>query len=321
MVGPRGHRSPGQADAACSFAEMPLLRRRPDLSVVVVCYDMQRELPRTLRSLSGRYQRGVKDVDYEIVVVDNGSPEPVRQSDVAGIDPRIRVHRVEDAHPSPAAAANHGVADTTGRTIALILDGARMVTPGTLSAGLRAGRTHPRAVVTPMAWHLGPAHQSVSVLDGYSKPVEDELLDGIDWPADGYRLFEVSALAGANRGGFFGPINESCCLMLPRNLWVESGGLDERFDEPGGGLVSLDLFARLVGLPDTELVVLLGEGSFHQLHGGASTSPGAKHAAWAEHYKKLRGRPYRRPEVSPTYFGSMPDPARQWVLPAGAQRT
>lgn len=296
---------------------MPLLRRRPDLSVVVVSYDMQRELPRTLRSLSSSYQHGLDGIDYDILVVDNGSPVPVDEREVARIDPRIRVHRIDPAPPSPALAANRGISLTRGRAVCLILDGARMVTPGTLAAGLRAMATHRRPVVTPMAWHLGPAHQSVSVNEGYDQAAEDALLRTIDWPTDGYQLFAVAALAKANADGFFGAINESCCLMLPRALWEEAGGLDERFDQPGGGLVALDLFDRVVALPDTDLVVLLGEGSFHQLHGGASTSPKAPRSAWHAHYKKLRGHPYTWPTVRPTYFGTMPEPARKWIAPAG----
>ena len=45
------------------------------LSIIVATYRMQREAPRTIRSLLPPLQRCVDDVDYEIVVVDNGSPE------------------------------------------------------------------------------------------------------------------------------------------------------------------------------------------------------------------------------------------------------
>ena len=48
---------------------------RVDVSIVVVVWDMARELPRTLATLAADSQHG--DVDYEVIVVDNGSPVPV----------------------------------------------------------------------------------------------------------------------------------------------------------------------------------------------------------------------------------------------------
>ena len=54
-----------------------MARKTPDLSVVVIGYRMERELPRTLRSLSPAMQRGIKAEQYEIILIDNGSPEPM----------------------------------------------------------------------------------------------------------------------------------------------------------------------------------------------------------------------------------------------------
>ena len=34
----------------------------------------------------------------------------------------------------------------------------------------------------------------------------------------------------------------------------------------------MDTYARACALPDSELVMLLGEGTFHQIHGGVMTS-------------------------------------------------
>lgn len=290
-------------------------RRRPDLSIIVIAYDMAREIPRTLQSLSRAYQRDIEDLNYEVLVVDNGSPQPLDEHAVTSIDPSFRLHRIEHASPSPAQATNLGVSMTSGRTVCLIMDGARMVTPGMLAAGMRGLTMSPRAIATPMAWHLGPEHQSVSLTKGYGPEQENALLTEIAWPSNGYRLFEISVLAGANLGGFFGPINESCCLFLPRALWEEVDGADEAFDLPGGGYVTLDLFARLVGLPATQLVVLLGEGSFHQVHGGVSTSPGDPGTAWRAQYKDLRGIAYRKPVVTPLYVGGMPEACRRWLQP------
>ena len=53
------------------------LFRRPKLSVIVIIYDMAREAPRTLQSFAVPYQTGIAPEDYEVIVVDNGSPTPL----------------------------------------------------------------------------------------------------------------------------------------------------------------------------------------------------------------------------------------------------
>ena len=87
---------------------------------MVVAYDMARELPRTLRTLSPGHQRGLAADDYEVVVVDNGSPQPVDPSLVAGFGGRLRVERLDPAPPSPARAANHGLGLAGGDLVGLI---------------------------------------------------------------------------------------------------------------------------------------------------------------------------------------------------------
>ena len=78
----------------------------PSLSVVVVAYDMARELPRTLQSLSVPYQRSIADAEYEVIVVDNGSPEPVDPSALDRVAGHLRYARVDPAPPAPGRAAN-----------------------------------------------------------------------------------------------------------------------------------------------------------------------------------------------------------------------
>lgn len=53
--------------------EPPRMKKNPQVSVVVVVHNMQREAERTLYSLSAEYQRDIDPEDYEIIVVDNGS--------------------------------------------------------------------------------------------------------------------------------------------------------------------------------------------------------------------------------------------------------
>src|SRR4051794_30269184 len=121
-----------------------------ELSVVVVAYAMGRELPRTLESLLPPYQADVA-ASYEIVVVDNGSPQPVAAPASASPSVDLTVVRIDDAHASPARAANLGIARAGGSVIALIVDGARMASPGLLRTALSAIGLHRRAIVTAPA--------------------------------------------------------------------------------------------------------------------------------------------------------------------------
>jgi hypothetical protein len=48
------------------------------LSIIVVAYNMTREIPRTLQSLGKHYQLGCDQLDYEVLVIDNGSARPLK---------------------------------------------------------------------------------------------------------------------------------------------------------------------------------------------------------------------------------------------------
>jgi hypothetical protein len=286
-------------------------RPRPTLSVVVVAYDMARELPRTLRSLSPAHQRGIEACDYEVIVVDNGSPTPVDPSLADGFGGRLRLEWLDPAPPSPARAANHGIELADGDLVGLVVDGARLASPGLLGGALRATSLAPRPVITAAALHLGDVPHMRAAEVGYDQAVEDELLAGSGWEEDGYRLFSISTLAGSSGRGLFGPMGESSSLFLHREAWEALGGLDERFALPGGGLVNHDLFRRACALPDAELIVLLGEATFHQHHGGAATS---RRFTWDEmhaDYESITGTGHQPPDNEPLYMGHV-DPE---VLP------
>ena len=100
---------------------------------------------------------------------------------------------------------------------------------------------------------------------------------------------------------------------MNRSQWSALGGADERFDLAGGGLLNLDLFRRAIELPGAELVTLLGEGTFHQLHGGVATNSSVDSlqknwTLWAKQYELIRGRPYTVPKVATPriYLGTFP---------------
>jgi hypothetical protein len=290
-------------------------KRNPAVSVVLVVYNMAREAPRTLYSLSANYQRNIHPDDYEVIVVDNGSNPPLQAKAMAGLAGNFRLVRIDDAAPSPAAAVNRGLAEARGDVVGVMIDGARIVTPGLLHFARHGASLYDKAVVATLGWYLGYDFQGFAIQGGYDQAREDALLESINWPNDGYRLFEISTLDSSSMDGWFQPISESNALFIRREWWELLGGLDERFDAPGGGLVNLDTFRRVIEWPGAELVIPLGEGAFHQLHGGTSTNALPENQVvefngWLTKYSSIRGRSYDipRPTHPPTFIGILPRP-------------
>ncbi len=288
------------------------------VSVIVISYNMAREVPRTVTSFLPPYQQGLSNSDIEIIVLDNGSPNPIPSVIVDSWPENVRYVSVENAHPSPARALNLGVGMASSDIVCPVIDGARMASPGLLHWGLQAIQSRPRAFATTAGFHLGEKLQQIAVEEGYCQDVEDKLIESIDWPTHGYRLFEICALAGSSKYGWFGFLNESNAPILPKALYDEVGGYDEAFDLPGGGLVNLDFLNRVLELQDTEYFSVLGEGTFHQFHHGVTTSrrvikPESDGiTTWAKYtaqYERIRGKPYRPVKRQPILFGKFPSKA------------
>lgn len=285
------------------------------LTVIVVAYDMAREIPRTLQGLARDYQHGAADLDYEVLLVDNGSPEPLDASTWAHVDVPVRLIRIDDAAPSPAPAVNAGLVEARGDVVCMMIDGAHILTPGIFRLALGAFRAFGNAVVATRYFYLGLEEQTVSVTKGYNQQVEDELLERINWPQDGYRLYEVGTAlkSTATLISWLNKIFESNCLFMRRALFNELGGLDERFDLPGGGFVNLDIFKRAVEAPGVTPVQLVGEGCFHQLHGGTTTNSSGKKrdqrlALYRKQYREICGHENIMPERDFIFMGHMPTP-------------
>ncbi|NLV55046.1 MAG: glycosyltransferase [Acidimicrobiales bacterium] len=287
-----------------------------DLTVVVVFYDMKREAARTLHSLSRAYQEKLGDLTYEVIAVDNGSSPGQRLTadDVAAFGPEFRLLDLsEEAEPSPVLALNRGIAEGRGENFALMIDGAHVLTPGVLRFGMAGLDTYSPAIVATQQWYTGPGQQGDAMDDGYDQAYEDRLFEGIDWPAAGYRLFEIGHFIG-DRDWLDG-VWESNCMFVPRSLLEQSGCFDESFSMAGGGYANLELYERLGSSADVTVVTILGEGSFHQVHGGTTTNQPdaverrARVHGYSRHYAELRGRPFRGPGKPMHYVGSIGSPA------------
>ena len=283
----------------------------PSITVVMVVYDMAREAPRTLFSLSREYQRDTEGIDYEVIVVDNGSPRPLGERAVRAFGEGFRYVYIPDASASPARAINEGAALARGSILGVMIDGARMLSPGVIRYAASAFQAFSQPVVNTLAFELGSERQPLAMRRGYDATAEDALLAGIDWERDGYRLFEVAVLSSSSSHGLFRPIAESNCVFLRKSLFEAIGGMSEEFDLPGGGFVNLDFYERANTAPAVTPVLLLGEATFHQVHGGVSTAAAspelkAKIGSWRAHYEEVRGRPFVVPEVHYEYIGHVP---------------
>ena len=253
---------------------------------------MARELPRTLRSLSPKHQLEIAADDYEVIVVDNGSPAPVDPT-LVEFGGHLRLERIDPAPPSPVRAANLGLGAGARRLVGLVIDGARMASPGLLAGARRARHLAERPVITAPAFHLGSvtahARRRGRLRPGGRGRAARRLGLG------GRRL---PALRGQHAGRVVGSgsVRSDGREQQPvhrRAIWDELGGLDERFALPAGGLANHDLYRRACSLDGVELIVLLGEGTFHQYHGGAATS---RRFTWDEmhaDYQAIRNEPHR----------------------------
>lgn len=244
----------------------------PRLSILVVIFRIPRQADNTLYSLSIAHQRHVTEDDYEIIVVENASDQIYGEERARSHGENVRYFLRDEPGVSPVPAVNFGFEQARGKLVGLMIDGAHMVTPGVVEQVLLASRVHPSPIIAVPAHHLGQAEHHLNRTAGYDEKVEEELLARSGWKQDGYALFDMAVWSGANYSGYFSPAMESNCLVCTREAFEAIGRADTRFRTPGGGLVNQDIFARLCRLPGTRMVVLGGEGSFHQFHGGVSTT-------------------------------------------------
>ncbi len=292
------------------------------LSVILVVFNMRREAPRTLFTLSSTYQ-GMEPSLYEVIVVENGSTDPLLAEEVERIGSNFRYINFDAKTPSPAAAINEAVRASNGLSVGILIDGARMLSPRLLHYALIALNSYNRPLISSLGCHLGYKPQQESVLDGYNQEVEDDLLSNINWESDGYRLFEISSLAGSSKYGIYAPLAESNAVFMPRQMFDELAGYDERFISPGGGLVNLDFYQRAQSLNDVNLVTLLGEATFHQFHGGVTTQPQDNWTFMAEEYQLIREKEfeaYPTPLIRTDYVGQIRESFLPWLDRAVSER-
>ena len=147
----------------------------PAVSFIVILYNMPKQAEKTLYSLTAEYQQGVEESDYEVIVVENESANNLDRQFVANLPDNFSYHLRAEREPTPVHAINHGAGISRGRYLCVMIDGARMVTPGVVRNILRGHRLHDRAVVTVPGYHIGEQLQQEAVDAGYGVE-EDQAL-------------------------------------------------------------------------------------------------------------------------------------------------
>lgn len=242
-----------------------------ELSVIVNFYNMAMEADRTLTSISRVFQRDVEGIAYEVLCVDNGSEPPLTEQQVARHGPEFRLVRPSRQHPSPVFALNEAAGMAQGRYLAVMIDGAHLLSPGVIAEALAALREEKRAMVAVRHWFIGGDQWWLSAI-GFRREQQETPFARIGWPNCGYDIFKIASPIHDNPHDWFENMAESNCLILSKQDFEALGGYAEAFDTPGGGLANPDLFTRAVALPGITVIGLVGEATFHQFHQGTTTN-------------------------------------------------
>jgi glycosyltransferase involved in cell wall biosynthesis len=275
-----------------------------ELSIVVICYNMQREILRTIASVLPPYQQGIKSENLEIIVIDNGSD---KTPDLGIYKDKVKFISYNSTNHSPVNAINHGIKIAAAEIIGVFIDGARMATPGMCRNVLNVSNMHERVVISTLAFHLGPDVQMNTVYKGYDAQVEDKILAELDWQNNGYDLFLAGSLALSSKNGLLGSISESNAIFMHKELWHELDGYEPQFKGLGGGLANLDIYKRAGELDNTILIRLANEATFHQVHSGVATNHrvGENGETFRKEYETIRKMPFSPCKKIPYIYGKI----------------
>lgn len=294
-----------------------MIKNKPKLSVIVIGYDMPRQLFNTAYSLSAHHQWNVSSDDYEVIVVENKSPHCANGEKIAALGHNVRYYLRDEKGVSPTPAINFALSKVRGDFVGLLIDGARMVTPRVIEYALLVQNFYLDSVYAVPGYFLGPyEHQDAESL-GFYEQDEIKLLETIRWKENGYRLFDISCMSAANAKGSLQPFLECNCFFTSLRNFQSIGGADERFVLKGGGSINGYLFKTLSMLPQTHYYfVAPGEGSFHQQHGGVTTSSRADRdediKLFNEEIQRILGEPFRSFIREPIIIGSITSHAQRF---------
>lgn len=187
---------------ATTRPQAPCALAAPRVSVVIATYRRRSLLERLLRQLANQT---LAASGYEVVVVDDGSPEPVEPS-LRELELPYALHVIAQENAGPAAARHAGALKATGE-ILVIVDDDMQVEPGFLEAHLRAHERSGRAAI------LGRIRWDPHV----EMPISER-----------YRASSIEAIARDAQAGRELPGNRLCTgnVSMRRRDYLDVGGFD-----------------------------------------------------------------------------------------------
>lgn len=183
----------------------------PSISVIVPCYNAERWIEATLRSVLAQAWSG----PLEVLVVDDGSRDGSAEC-VRRLGEPVRL--LQQANAGVAAARNHGIREARGDWVAFI-DADDIWLPGKLQAQWALLQTEPQAQMSYTAWHVWHC---------------------LDPEPDATLLAELAAAGGAEPARWSGPSGWiypdllldcevwTSTVLVSRQLLHDLGGFDER---------------------------------------------------------------------------------------------
>ncbi len=186
--------------------------RRPDLSIVIVSWNVRWHLQRCLQALPA----AAKDVDYEVIVVDNASEDGTAAM-VRARFPQVRLV-VNETNVLYTRAANQGLALARGR-MQLLLNPDVLPHPGSIARLAHYAATHPQAGL------LGPRIFAPSGRDDWrtGREFPTPWSEFVDWSGIGRWLplsfFVKNRRLEYDRGRTSAvPLLSGACFLFPAHL-------------------------------------------------------------------------------------------------------
>ena len=275
------------------------------LTILVVFFNGRREAERTLHSLTTKYQLDAVPGSYKVMVLDSGSTEPLDPERIKSFGKYFEYHYVETNYPSPAEALQKGLTFVDTPYVGISIDGARMLSPGIINGFFEILKIDKNPFVYTPRYYLGKYVQMDSVKRGYKKETEDLLLNSVNWKENGYHLFKISSIEQSEEYEY-DALGESNLFFCSTKELRESEQLDKPYYSLGGGLMNLDCFLFFTSHKHIKTYCLVGEATFHQIHGGVVSNAKREESKLPQYRKeffKINNSTYHRITYDVNFYG------------------